>query len=379
MRILMTTDAVGGVWTYTVTLIRSLGEFGVDVTLAVLGPGPSPAQRDELQTLPNAEWAQWTGPLEWMPGGPEAVPAASEWLLSLSTRTRPDVVHLNGYGHAAWPFGCPVVVVAHSCVCSWWRAVKREPAPASLDVYRRLVTDGLAVADVVVAPTRAMLTALAAEYGFHGRTQVISNGCDLEALTPAVKEPLVFSAARFDDEAKNLAVLERASSAMVWPIVVAGAEPGEGRVHSREPRSNPAPAPAPSVTRLGTIDRVGVAAWLARASIYVAPARYEPFGLSILEAARLRCALVVGDIPSLREVWGAAAVYVDPHDPDALAHRVNVLARHARHRQRMAHAASRRAARYTARACARSYYRMYQALLAAVPQPQHGVAAAGAG
>ncbi len=31
------------------------------------------------------------------------------------------------------------------------------------------------------------------------------------------------------------------------------------------------------------------------------PARYEPFGLSVLEAALSGCALVLGDIPSLRE------------------------------------------------------------------------------
>ena len=43
---------------------------------------------------------------------------------------------------------------------------------------------------------------------------------------------------------------------------------------------------------------------MARASIYALPARYEPFGLSILEAALSGAALVLGDIPSLREVWG---------------------------------------------------------------------------
>ena len=373
MRILMTADAVGGVWTYAVTLIRSLGEFGVDVTLAVLGPSPSRPQRDELLALRNVEWAHWPGPLEWMEGGPDALPSASEWLLSLSARRMPDVLHLNGYGPAAWHFSCPVLVVAHSCVCSWWRAVKGEQAPRPFDRYRELVAQGLAAADLVVAPTRAMLSAVATEYDCHASTQVIPNGCDLDAPTPAAKEPLVFSAARFDDEATNLAMLERASSAMVWPIVVAGSDSGDDRVHAR-PRLDP--DLAPSVTRLGTIERPAVAAWLARASIYAAPALYEPFGLSILEAARLRCALVLGDIPSLREVWGVAATYVDPRDPEALAHTVNTLARHDRYRQRMANAASRRAARYSARACALSYYRAYRALATGI-QSHHRIEATG--
>ena len=44
-------------------------------------------------------------------------------------------------------------------------------------------------------------------------------------------------------------------------------------------------------------------------SIYVAASRYEPFGLAALEAALCGCAIVARDIPSLREVWGEAAVY----------------------------------------------------------------------
>ena len=57
---------------------------------------------------------------------------------------------------------------------------------------------------------------------------------------------------------------------------------------------------------------------LARASIFVHPARYEPFGIAPLEAAMSGCALVLGDIPSLREVWGDAAAYVNPDDADGL-------------------------------------------------------------
>ena len=49
-------------------------------------------------------------------------------------------------------------------------------------------------------------------------------------------------------------------------------------------------------------------------SIYALPARYEPFGLSVLEAALSGCALVLGDIPSLREIWDGAALFVDPDD-----------------------------------------------------------------
>jgi glycosyltransferase involved in cell wall biosynthesis len=77
-----------------------------------------------------------------------------------------------------------------------------------------------------------------------------------------------------------------------------------------------------------------LASWYAQASIYALPARYEPFGLSVLEAALSGCALVLGDIPSLREIWGDAAVFVPLDDREvkeatasrsAIANAINTL------------------------------------------------------
>jgi glycosyltransferase involved in cell wall biosynthesis len=34
---------------------------------------------------------------------------------------------------------------------------------------------------------------------------------------------------------------------------------------------------------------------------------------------RAQCALVLGDVPNLRELWGDAALFVPPDDPNALA------------------------------------------------------------
>ena len=45
----------------------------------------------------------------------------------------------------------------------------------------------------------------------------------------------------------------------------------------------------------------------SRASIYAATSRYEAFGMTALEAALSRCAIVANDIPPFREVWGEAA------------------------------------------------------------------------
>ena len=78
-----------------------------------------------------------------------------------------------------------------------------------------------------------------------------------------------------------------------------------------------------NLRHLGRLAPADLASWLGRAAIYALPARYEPFGLSILEAALAGCALVLGDIDSLRELWDGCALFVPPEDDDALAEALN--------------------------------------------------------
>ncbi len=281
----MTADPVGGVWTYSVELAVALAPYGVEVHLATMGGAPSAAQRAEAAVFASVTESDF--PLEWMPEPWAGVAAAGTWLLDLEERLRPDVVHLGGYAHAALGWRAPTVVVAHSDVLSWWRAVHGRAAPAQWDTYRRTVQAGLAAADRVVAPTAAVAADLAREYGYTGAT-VVPNCRRPHLLSPARKEPFVLAAGRLWDEAKNLRVL----ADLAVPVVVAG----EGEL--------------PGVRTLGTLPFAELASWMARAAVFAAPARYEPFGLAVLEAAHAGCALVLGDLPSLREVWGDAATYV---------------------------------------------------------------------
>jgi glycogen synthase len=99
----------------------------------------------------------------------------------------------------------------------------------------------------------------------------------------------------------------------------------------------------------------------ARAPIFAAPARYEPFGLSVLEAALSGCALVLGDIPSLRELWDDAAVFVPPDDVAALSACLHDLVRHPEMRHEMGVEAQARAAAYRYEDMVDAYLRVYAA------------------
>ncbi len=87
------------------------------------------------------------------------------WLLEIEARAQPSLVHLNQYAYAVLRWKVPCLVVGHSCVLSWFEAVKHVPAPREWDGYKQAVTVGLRGADLVTAPTRFMITALKPLYG----------------------------------------------------------------------------------------------------------------------------------------------------------------------------------------------------------------------
>jgi len=341
-RVLVTADTVGGVWTHAVDLACALDVRGVRVAIATMGAPLAPHQRQELARRPGIALFESAYRLEWMQDCWADVEAAGRWLLQLERELRPDLVHLNQYAFGSLPFAAPKLVVAHSCVLSWWKAVHGEPAPAEWDTYRRKVGAGLAGADLVAAPTRAMLSTLADNHGYAGEGLVVPNGAHPDRFRPARKEPFVLAAGRFWDAAKNLAALELVAQDLPWPVKVAGStqHPDGGTALPR------------GVQPLGELPRPALAREFAGAAIYALPARYEPFGLSALEAGLSGCALVLGDIPSLREVWGDAALYVPPADHDALRRALLRLIDSEDERSRFAQAARSRALRFTpARTC----------------------------
>ncbi len=348
-RVLLTADTVGGVWTYAVELARGLAAQRWQVHLATMGAPLSRIQRTEVAATPGLQVHEGRWKLEWMQDPWSDLESAARWLLALEQELRPRIVHLNQFFFGALPFQAPTLVVAHSCVLSWWRAVHGTHAPPEWDGYRDGVARGLSGATRVGAPTLAMLRGLSRDYGWQGEGLVLPNGRDPRLFSPAaVRQPFVLAAGRLWDEAKNLSALEAAAPGLPWPIRVAGSCEGPDG-GQRQPQW---------VQSLGPLPPADLAREMGRAAIYALPARYEPFGLSVLEAAFSGCALVLGDIDSLRETWADAALFVPPEDPSALKAALKRLITDAALRERLALAARERAQRFPAQ-------RMVQAVLAA--------------
>lgn len=317
-RILMTADPIGGVWIYALELSRALAMHDIETGLAIMGAPLTPAQKSEASEIPKLHIFQSNFKLEWMERPWEDLERAALWLAELEAVIRPDIVHLNGFMHAALPWQSPVLVVGHSCVASWWDAVHNSPLPEKWVDYRDGVKKGISSCDCLVAPSFHMLECLQVHYGPHANSKVIYNGRSPEHFLPQTKYPLILSAGRLWDEAKNISSLDKAAKGIDWPVYIAGETLAPGiSDNGRKTFMN--------ARKLGNLSTPALSQWLGKASIYALPARYEPFGLTILEAALAGCALVLGDIPSLREIWDECAVFVQPDDIQGLKKAINGL------------------------------------------------------
>jgi len=356
----MTTDAVGGVWVYATMLARALAARGDRITLVALGPPPSKDQEAALATATGIDVLVTGLALEWMDPAGEDSRRAADTLLELAHKLRPDVVHLNSYREGALPWPAPVLIVAHSCVLSWWEACHGcLPDEPRWLAYASGVEAGLRAADAWVAPTAAFRDAIESLYAPPTQGSVIHNGIETARAPRRERRDVILASGRVWDRAKNLATLLAASRQIPWPVEISGPVSG--------PCGEAAPQDA-NVRFLGELPRAHLLSRMREAAIYAAPACYEPFGLGVLEAAQAGCALVLSDIPTLRELWNDAAIFVDHDNPDDIAAAVQLLCRSAELRSELQAAASARARGYTIEVTARKYDALYDVLLGrAVP------------
>lgn len=350
LKLFMTTDAVGGVFSYAVDLAHALVPHGVETTLAVLGPAMTPCQR-ETATVPGVDVLPLDLPLDWLAGSRREVLAAAAAVADRAAGA--DVVQLNAPAFAAVRQPAPVVGTVHSCVASWWAAVRGGTPPADFSWRTDLLADGLARCDAVVVPSRAFGATVARLYGV--APEVVRNGRAAAARREPRPAPagFAFTAGRLWDEGKDARTLDAAAALMAVPLLAAGPTTGpDGAAavrlaHARE---------------LGPLDPGAVRDLLARRPVFVSTALYEPFGLAVLEAAQAGCPLVLSDIPTFRELWGGAAILVPPRDPAAVAEAVNRLAADPAEAGERGAAAAMRAARYGLDSMARAMAHLYDGL-----------------
>jgi len=354
-RVLITLDAVGGLWRYSVDLARCLAAEGIECVLVGFGPAPSEAQQRECCDRRNVALTWTRQPLDWMVEEESALDEVGDTLIALGREWDVDLLHLNLPSQAAMiAHGLPIVVTSHSCIATWWQAVRGNALPPTWQWHRTLTKRGLSRADAVMTPTRSHGDALIESYGPMDKFYVVANATAM-ACPPNADEPIVFAAGRWWDEGKNASTLDAAATRSRWPVAMAGAVTGPNgqNVRLQHARS------------LGELSANATFGWMSCAGIFASTAIYEPFGLAVLEAATRGAALVLSDIPTFRELWSEAALFVRADDAEGLAAAINRLADDATLRHRFGELARARAESFTPDRQVEQVRQVYAAALAA--------------
>jgi glycosyltransferase involved in cell wall biosynthesis len=364
-RLLLLTETDAASWASAWGLARVLAAWGTGVHLATVGRPLTPAQREAsgavagLTVHPGPFGAEGAGR-----GGDEGA-RAGDWLLGLEARLAPDVVHLQGLVHGALPWRRAPLLAVPRCPLTRWEALEGDaPLPERLARYGRAARRGLAGAGRVVAPTGALLEALARHHGPLPPASVVPEARLPADFPPADKEPFVLTVGSALDAAAGLAALGQVAPHLPWAVCVAG---GDGTAAG-------APGAPPSLKGLGRLPPRALAQWMGRAAVFALPVRDSGFGVTALEAALAGCALVLGDVPALREVWGDAALYAEADEPSALLAALQRLVVAPATRRRLATHARTRALSYGPARQAEGYLRAYAALggPAAAAAPRQG-------
>jgi glycosyltransferase involved in cell wall biosynthesis len=360
MRVLVVTDAVGGVWVYSLELARALKPLGVETILAVMGPSPGTRQREKAAGIRLID----TGlPLEWLDTNASEIRRAGEAISRIAKTERADIVQTCSAALLAdAEFAQPCVAVQHSCVASWWAAVRRSPLPDAFRWRRDLVERGLRRAARIVAPSHAFAAETARLYDLAAPVSAVHNGRTAARFTNIPQGQFAFTASRLWDEGKNVATLDAAAARMAIPFQAAGATRGP----------NGATVVLEHLHAVGELSPTRIAGLLAARPVFASAALYEPFGLAVLEAASAGCALVLSDIPTHRELWRDAAVFVDARDARGFAELIEILVEDREARDALGRAAKARAQLYTPERMARGMAEIYARVTkpAAAPEPR---------
>lgn len=309
MKVLISTNNIGDSYTFSLDLARNLQQSGTEVFLAVNGSPLTEQQKQELEFFDYsfAEYKQ-----EWMDNPWDDIRDAGQWLLKVYRFVQPDLVHLNSFTFAALPWDVPVITMVHSCELTRWKALHKSAPPKKWERYRQQAQNGLQASDVVVAPSYMMLSNAERLYGPFKRSRVIPYGRNSYDFRTSVKEKYIFSEGNILDDSKNIRIILDVAPHINYPIYIAG--------DNDDVEINNLPE---NVFFTGTLNQQQKTDWLASAFIYLLPARYEPFGYSFIDAAFSKCALIGGNIPSLREIWHDAMIYI--RSKEELIYEVNDL------------------------------------------------------
>lgn len=363
-----------GIGKYTVELVKALSALAEAPLEIVLFSAGDPHPLHNLQGVTVV-------PIPFCRRYPALVTLAHLILPMLAIRHRVDLLHdPNGLA----PFGLsqlafPTVLTLHDVL-----PISTPGNSTKLDtfVYQKWLPYMSRRVSAIITPSESSKRDVVAYLGVpENRVQAIPSGVSTayKLLQPGAIAPVKAKYALPEnyilfvgslEKRKNLVRLLQASQRL-WsaglriPLVLVGPIPlnPEIGVDLALPSADPAGGAGALVKVLGYVPEAELPALYAGATVLVLPSLYEGFGLPIVEAMACGTPVVCSNTSAMPEVGGQAAVYVDPHDCQAMAAAIAGICTDAERRLQMVTRGLDRARTFTWARTARQTVELYRRVL----------------
>jgi glycogen synthase len=321
VHVLITTDTLSGVWTYTQELVTGLAHRGVRVTLVSFGDIPLSSQTSWMDKLDGLDYRPTAFCLDWMQEGKRDFEESSRYLTALAREVKPDLLHLNHLCHGALPVDVQRIVTAHGDLITRSIAVQGTEPKSSrwLHWYRETLARGIAEANVLVASSRWMLNMIEECYAQPASTAVVHHGRNPIFFNPYVsKNDYALAIGRLVDAGKQVSLLTQ--HPLHLPVCIVECDERPSGIEGLISAGVKVDLDAANISVKGKQTDAQMRMLYSRAAMFVATSRYEALGFPVLEAALSRCAIVANDTPFFREIWGDAAIYFEANDAESLSY-----------------------------------------------------------
>lgn len=182
---------------------------------------------------------------------------------------------------------------------------------------RKTIIEVLETANFVLPNSQSELNRLKETYTGNVKSLVVTNGINPEKFpyNPDIQKDdrLVICVGRIENR-KNQLNLIKALNNTQYKLVLIGA-PSANQLDYYQQCVATA---APNITFLNRVPHEDLVKYYQLAKVHVLASWFETTGLSSLEAAIMRCNLVITEKGDTREYFGNDAFYCDPENPDSI-------------------------------------------------------------
>lgn len=186
-----------------------------------------------------------------------------------------------------------------------------------LNGQRKSIIKVLETANFILPNSHSESERLKKSYTPNVRSVIVTNGINPEKFPfdPAIKKEdnLIICVGRIENRKNQLNLIKALNNTKYNLVLIGGPSANQLKYYDQCKA-----AAASNVTFLNKIPHEELVSYYQRAKVHVLASWFETTGLSSLEAAIMRCNIVITDKGDTREYFGDDAFYCEPEDPESI-------------------------------------------------------------